>query len=106
MTNPIKLIKLNNLQYNANRDPQVFRRVINKPFRVQVFLEGSGKASVNLTAGDKVLSEQTLGLPGVFDCNVEFDTAASHLGTINVEINGEVFKEYVRFDVTETTWHV
>ena len=106
MANPIKTIKLNNLQYNSNRDPQVFRRVVNKPFRLQVVLEGSGSANVTLTVGGNTLSQEAVNLPGTFDCNVEFDSAASHLGTVNVEVNGESFKDYVRFDVTETPWHV
>ncbi|MDH3326020.1 MAG: hypothetical protein OEM38_04800 [Gammaproteobacteria bacterium] len=106
MTSPIKIIKLNNVQYNSNRDPQVFRRVVNKPFRLQVFLGGTGNANVSLTTGDNTLSQQTVTLPGTFDCNVEFATAASHLGTVNVEVNGETYKDYVRFDVTDTPWHV
>ena len=106
MSNPISIIKLNNVQYNSNRDPQVFRRVINSPFRLQVYLTGTGSANVSLTTADKTLAQETVNLPGVFDCNVEFDTAASHLGTVNVELNGETHKDYVRFDVTETPWHV
>ncbi|MDH5256874.1 MAG: hypothetical protein OEX07_02670 [Gammaproteobacteria bacterium] len=106
MTNPIKTIKLNNLQYNSNRDPQVFRRVVNKPFRLQVILGGTGNANVTLTTGDNTLSQQTVNLPGTFDCDVKFDTAASHLGTVSVEVNGETFKDYVRFDVTDGPWHV
>ena len=106
MANPITRIKLNNVQYNSNRDPQVFRRVINKPFRLEVVLAGSGSANVSLTVAGKTLSEESVTLPGTFDCAVEFDTAASHLGTINIDVNGETFTDYVRFDVTETPWHV
>jgi len=106
MTSPIKMIKLNNLKYNPNRDPQVFRRIINKPFRLQVILAGSGNADVSLTVAKKKLAHETVYLPGTFDCDVSFENAASHLGTITVKMNGETFKEYVRFDVTETPWHV
>lgn len=32
----IKFIIINNLQYNARRDPQVYRRVAGQPFRIRV----------------------------------------------------------------------
>jgi len=106
MTNPIKTIKLNNLQYNSNRDPQAFRGIINKPFRLQVLLTGTGSADVTLSTTGKILSQQTVSLPGTFECEISFDTAVSHLGTIKVDVNSESYKDYVRFDVTETPWHV
>ena len=106
MANPIKYIKLNNLQYNANRDPQIFRRVINESFRLQVVLGGTGSANVSVNTADQAISSGTVSLPGTFDCDVTFDNAASHLGTIIVEVNGETYTDYVRFDVTEEPWHV
>ena len=44
----IKFIKINNLQYNALRDPQVYRRVTGEPFRIQVVVDGTGEARVTL----------------------------------------------------------
>ena len=35
----VKVVKLNNLQYNANRDPEVYRRCIKEPFRLQALLD-------------------------------------------------------------------
>ncbi len=41
----VKLVNLNNLQYNPNHDPQVYRRRIpNRAFRIQALLEGTGTA--------------------------------------------------------------
>lgn len=31
----VKLVKLNGLQYNANRDPQAYRRTVNESFLIQ-----------------------------------------------------------------------
>ena len=45
-TQIIKLIKINNLQYNALRDPQVYRRVAGESFRIQVAVAGVGESAV------------------------------------------------------------
>lgn len=35
----VRQIRLNNLQYNALRDPAVYRRCANQPFRIQARLD-------------------------------------------------------------------
>ena len=46
----VRQLKLNNLQYNALRDPAVYRRCANEPFRIQALLAGAGQARCTLSA--------------------------------------------------------
>lgn len=101
MENPIKQIKLNNLEYNANRDPQVYRRSKNKPFDLKVLLTGTGSAKVSLSLGNETVSEETVSLPGAFSANPSFDSAGTRVGTLTVEKNNEKIDAYIRFDVLE-----
>jgi hypothetical protein len=40
----LRMVKLNGLQYNANRDPAAYRRVAGQPFHLEAWLEGKGEA--------------------------------------------------------------
>ncbi len=44
----VKLVKVNNLQYNPNRDPEVYRRVTKENFRIQALLDGNGTAKAKV----------------------------------------------------------
>jgi hypothetical protein len=100
----VKLIKLNNLQYNVNRDPAVYRRAVDKEFRLQVMLEGSGTANCRLEAEGETLCSESVTLPGTFECKFSYNTAGSRLGTLSIEGNGEQVEETLRFDVMEHAW--
>lgn len=100
----VKLIKLNNLQYNANRDPEVYRRPINQEFRLQAVLNGSGSAKARFEAEGKTLGESTVNLPGSFECKFSYDTAGTRVGKLVIEGNGETFQQDIRIDVTEHAW--
>ena len=104
MSRTAKLIKLNNLQYNPNRDPQFYRRTIDQEFRLQVVLEGTGTATVRFTAEDTVLCEQSVALPGSFDCRFSFASPGSRVGVLTVEANGAREQQYIRLDVEERAW--
>lgn len=97
----VKLIKLNNLQYNANRDPAFYRRPVNEEFRLQAMLGGSGEVKARFTVGDEVLCESTVGLPGGFDCKFSYDTPGTRIGVLTIEGAGEQFRENIRIDVLE-----
>ncbi|MBS0003024.1 MAG: hypothetical protein KFF45_08090 [Thioalkalivibrio sp.] len=97
----VKLIKLNNLQYNANRDPAFYRRPVKEEFRLQAMLGGSGEAKARFTVGDEVLCESTVGLPGGFDCKFSYDTPGTRIGVLTIEGAGEQFRENIRIDVLE-----
>jgi hypothetical protein len=104
MSKLVKLVKLNNLQYNANRDPQVYRRVPKKPFRIQALLDGSGKARAKLEVEGKMPCNQSIDLPGTFTCEVAFDTPGVHVATLVVEGAGESYKQDIRLDVMPHEW--
>lgn len=101
----VKLIKLNNLQYNANRDPEVYRRTPGEHFRIQALLDGSGSANCRLTdASGRVLVEKTVSLPGTFTHEIAFETPGIRLVTLSIEGNGERFSQDLRLDVMEHAW--
>ncbi len=87
--NLIKMVKLNNLQYNANRDPEVYRRVAGRPFRIQAMLEGSGTARVTVTCEGKTLKEASIPLPGMFSCEISFRDAGVRIATLTAEAGGQ-----------------
>lgn len=101
----VKLVKLNNLQYNPNRDPQVYRRVAGEAFRIQAFLEGSGaaKCAVRDAAG-KALVERSVASPGTFTHELAFGKPGQYLVTLEVSRNGETFAQPLRLDVLEHAW--
>lgn len=100
----VKLVKLNNLQYNANRDPQVYRRTVNHDFRLQALLNGSGAATASFTVDGETKCEGNVNLPGTFECKFAYPTAGTRIGTLTIEGNGETFKEDIRIDVDEHDW--
>ena len=104
MSTLVKLIKLNNLQYNANRDPQVYRSVPRKPFRVQAMLDGSGTARAKLEVDGKTPCNQSINLPGTFNCDVAFDSPGVRVATLYVESTNESFSQDIRLDVMEHEW--
>lgn len=101
----VKLVKVNNLQYNANRDPEVYRRSANENFRIQAWLDGSGQAKCRIVdATGKVLNEQTVNLPGHCTHEVSFPTPGTRVVTLSVEGNGEKFTQDLRLDVVDHAW--
>ncbi|OBS08738.1 hypothetical protein [Acidihalobacter prosperus] len=100
----VKLVKLNNLQYNANRDPNVYRRPVNKPFRLQALLDGQGSAKCSFTVNGENKGSATVNLPGTFECSFSYKEAGSHVGKLVVEGNGETYTQDIRIDVVEHAW--
>ena len=93
----VKVVKLNNLQYNANRDPEVYRRCIKEPFR-------AGTAKARFEVDGKTICEKSVSLPGTFDCEVSFDSAGIRLGMLTVDGNGESHAQNLRLDVMDHAW--
>ncbi len=100
----VKLVKLNNLQYNPNRDPNVYRRPVNKEFRLQALLDGQGSAKASFTVDGKTLCESTVQLPGTFECKFKFPQADTHIGELVIEGHGETYRQNIRIDVVEHEW--
>ncbi len=106
MSNPlIKMIKVNSLQYNANRDPQVYRRSVNKPFRIQAMLAGDGTARCMLRdAEQRVIAEKAIALPGSFAHELTFNTPGVRIVTLSAEGAGQKFSQDLRLDVMQHEW--
>ena len=101
----VKFIKLNNLQYNANRDPQVYRRVVSEPFRIQAALEGTGTARCSLIdAQGKVLASAEVNTPGTFTQEIAFPSHGIRVVSLVVERGAERFSQDLRLDVLDHAW--
>ena len=106
MAKLVKTIKLNNLQYNPNRDPQVYCRCVGEPFRIQALLDGEGSARVTLSASEgSRLGEAKVGLPGTFTQELRFPAPGTRVVTLKVEGDGQTFAQDLRLDVMEHAMH-
>ena len=102
----VKLVKVNNLEYNVNRDPAVYRRCANESFRIQALLNGEGAVKCTLTdTAGKVLNEQTVTAPNTYTHEVSFPTPGARIVTLKVEDQGEKFAADILLDVMEHAWH-
>jgi len=101
----IKMIKINSLQYNSNRDPQVYRRCVNEAFRIQALLAGAGTARCTLrNAQNEVIAEKAVALPGTFSHELSFATPGTRIITLFAEGAGQKFAQDLRLDVMEHAW--
>ncbi|TSA42549.1 MAG: hypothetical protein D4R58_00090 [Betaproteobacteria bacterium] len=101
----VRQVKLNNLQYNALRDPAVYRRCANEPFRIQALLAGKGQARCTLSAqSGEVIAEQSVALPGTFTHEIAFPAAGVRIVTLAIDGHGEKFAQDLRLDVLEHAW--
>lgn len=101
----IKFIKINNLQYNALRDPQVYRRVTGEPFRIQVVIDGAGEARVTL-ADEKgaMLVEGKVQAPGTFSHELAFAKPGVRIVTITAQHADRSESLDVRLDIMAHAW--
>ena len=106
MTSPvIKVLSLNGLQFNPNRDPAIYRRCVNEPFRVRALVAGTGRARCRIEdAQGRPLAEATVTLPGCFDGGVTFDTPGSRVVSVSIESGEGTATETLRLDVLERAW--
>ncbi|MEW5890105.1 MAG: hypothetical protein AB1768_13915 [Pseudomonadota bacterium] len=96
----LKMIKLNGLQYNANRDPQAYRRHAGATFRLQAVLQGEGEARVVLSAADGTrLQEARLSLPGTCQFDLVLPSPGSRIVTLTAEGDGQRAQQDLRLDV-------
>lgn len=99
------IIKINGLQYNALRDPQVYRRCVKAPFRIQAVVAGTGTARCTLSdvAGEKLV-ERAINLPGTFTHDLAFDAPGTRIVTLNVGAGADKSSQDLRLDVLEQAW--
>jgi hypothetical protein len=101
----VQRIKLNNLQFNVNRDPQIYRRCVHQPFRIQAVLAGAGDARCALNdANGRPLAARTVALPGTFTHEIAFDTPGTRIVTLVIENAGTRVSHDLRLDVMEHAW--
>jgi hypothetical protein len=95
----VRMVKVNGLQYNANRDPQVYRRAAGEAFRLEALLEGAGEARCTVSdEHDAVLAQASVARPGRFSCELKFERAGSRLVTLRVAGGGSEFAQTLRLD--------
>ncbi|HXZ51432.1 MAG TPA: hypothetical protein VEH51_05465 [Burkholderiales bacterium] len=101
----VRMVKLNGLQYNANRDPAVYRRAAGEAFRLQALLCGSGSAQCSvIDARGKMLASQTVQRPATFTCELKFDRPGSQVVTLEVRSGAVRFAQDLRLDVLAHAW--
>ncbi len=99
MARIIQQVMLNHLIYNPNRDPEVYRRPLGKPFHIKVLLGGKGKARVRLEAEGRSLCQGDVALPGAFECDVALETPGLHPALLTVETEGHRESRHLPLDV-------
>jgi hypothetical protein len=105
MSRLVKLVRLNGLQFNANRDPQVYRRVVGEAFRIQALLEAGGSVRCTLRdARGQVLASADVPGGGTFTHDAGFDAPGVHIVTLLAERGGESFAQDLRLDVLAHAW--
>lgn len=97
----VTLVKLNNLEYNPNRDPEFYRRQPGKPFRIQALLQGSGTAKGRVEVEGESTCESTVSLPGTYECTLSFDTPGVRVARLVIESGNETYTQDIRLDVVE-----
>lgn len=101
----VRMVKLNGVQYNANRDPQAYRRAGGEPFRLEALLDGAGPAQCVVTDEQgRVLAEGNVQRPGRFGCELKFDRAGTRLVTLRVAGGNEKYVQTLRLDLMAHAW--
>jgi hypothetical protein len=105
VTELVKMVKLNNLQFNPNRDPQVYRRLSGETFRIQAFLAGTGSTQCALRdASGAVIVTREVMAPASFDAEVGYQEPGNYLVTLDVTRGAERFTQDLRLDVLAHAW--
>ena len=105
MSKLVKLVRLNGLQFNANRDPQVYRRVVGAAFRIQALLDEGAPARCTLSdARGRVIASSEVPGGGTFSHDVSFDAPGVHVITLAAVRGGDAFTQDLRLDVLAHEW--
>ncbi|HUJ86366.1 MAG TPA: hypothetical protein VLX30_05890 [Burkholderiales bacterium] len=101
----VRMVKLNGLQYNANRDPQAYRRAQGEAFQLEALLEGAGEAQCSVSdERGGALAQASVARPGRFACELKFDRPGSRLVTLRVRAGESEFAQTLRLDVMAHAW--
>jgi hypothetical protein len=99
----VRLVRLNGLQYNANRDPQVYRRVVGERFRIEALVAAGARCTLRDARGT-LLAAADVPAGGSFVHELAFDRPGVHVVTLTAEGNGDSFVQDLRLDVLAHAW--
>jgi hypothetical protein len=106
MAPPVKLVRVNGLQYNRNRDPQAYRRATGVPFRIQALTDGRGSVRITLRdAAGAPLATADVEAPGTWTHEVAYDTPGSRLLQLEAARDGRHCTLDLRLDVEAAVHH-
>jgi len=101
----VRMVKINGLQFNANRDPQAYRRCAGEPFRIEALLADRGRAQVRLTDEQgTLLANDTVEAPATWGADVVFDRPGSRIVLLEIETGAVRHSQTLRLDVQERAW--
>jgi hypothetical protein len=101
----VKLVRLNGLQFNANRDPQVYRRAVGEPFRIQALVDaGAGVRCTLRDANGQVIIAAEVPAGGTFSHELKFGAPGVHVVTLVAARDGQSFTQDLRLDVLAHAW--
>lgn len=101
----VRMVKINGLQFNANRDPQAYRRCAGEPFRIEALLAGRGRAQVRLTDEQGALiANEAVDAPATWGADVVFDRPGSRIVLLEIETGAARHAQALRLDVQEHAW--
>lgn len=101
----INIIKINNLQYNALRDPQVYRRLAGEAIRIQAVIGGSERAQVTLTdEKGVVLAQREVLAPDTFSHELTFAKPGVRIVTLTAQHADRSESHDLRLDVMAHEW--
>jgi hypothetical protein len=99
----IKYVRLNGLQYNANRDPQAYRRAVGAPFRIEARLGADARCTLRDAQGE-IFATAEVPADGTFAHALSFDQPGVHVVTLTAERGGESIAQDLRLDVLAHAW--
>jgi hypothetical protein len=101
----VRLVRLNGLQFNANRDPQVYRRTVGEPFRIQALVDaGAGVRCTLRDANGQVIVTAEVPAGGTFSHELKFAAPGVHIVTLVAARDGQSFTQDLRLDVLAHAW--
>lgn len=101
----INMFKINGLQYNALRDPQVYRRVAGEPFRIQAMINGRDTVRVSLSDEQgAVLAQGEVQAPGTFSHELRFDKPGVRIVTLTAHHADHEESHDLRLDIMAHAW--
>ncbi len=106
MAPPVKLIRVNGLQYNRNRDPQAYRRGPGVPFRIQAVTDGRGAVRITLRdAAGTALASADVEAPATWTHEVAYETPGSRLLQLEAARGADRLAFDLRLDVEAVAHH-